>query len=130
MQLKADILDYSKRHLIVIIPFLYPSWNEIQRMDRFTRTKAKKKFMGEVICILKPYADPPFAKPVRILVDIYFPKKRRRDNDNYGGKWLIDAIVQAGIIPDDSTKWIPGPLDIQIIDDEGQHKIMLQIEDV
>lgn len=44
----------------------------------------------------------------RALVSIcyYFPDKRRRDPDNYSGKMILDGLVGAGVIEDDSFQHI------------------------
>lgn len=34
----------------------------------------------------------------------HFPDKRRRDPDNYSGKFILDGLVNAGVIKDDSFK--------------------------
>lgn len=37
-----------------------------------------------------------------ISITYYFKDKRRRDPDNYSGKFLLDGLVRAGVIQDDS----------------------------
>ena len=130
MSLKAEVLDYAKPEAFAKLPYTYPSWNEIQGMNRFERTRARRKFMDDTIILLRNQIQVRFTNPVRILVDLYFSKKRTRDNDNYGGKWLIDAIVRAEILPDDSNKWIPEPVDVKIIDDEPVSMTMVKIEEI
>jgi hypothetical protein len=41
-------------------------------------------------------------------VDIHLHSKRHRltDPDGASGKWVIDAIVKAGILPDDSATFV------------------------
>lgn len=48
-------------------------------------------------------------------VHIYWHDKRRRDEHNYYPtlKAAIDGVVDAGLIPDDSTKYLTGP-DIRV----------------
>lgn len=43
----------------------------------------------------------PFAH-AEVKITYYFKDKRRRDPDNYSGKFLLDGLVRAGIIKDDS----------------------------
>ncbi|CAN7359350.1 RusA family crossover junction endodeoxyribonuclease [Paenibacillus sp. LjRoot56] len=45
-------------------------------------------------------------KRVSITLEFYFPDKRRRDLDNYAFafKFIGDALVKLGILPDDSTE--------------------------
>lgn len=38
----------------------------------------------------------------KVELRYFFPDKRRRDPDNYSGKFLLDGLVQAEIIADDS----------------------------
>jgi len=126
---KVTITDNSKRAAVAQFPFTYPSWNEIQAMHWAARKKAHDKFQKDVGVILNSLHIQPFTKPVKIMIDLYFKKKRTRDIDNYGGKWILDAIRMAGIILDDSTKWVPAGPDVLIIDDEGVDQTMLKIEE-
>ena len=48
--------------------------------------------------------------------------------DNYTIKFLADALVECGIIPDDSTDWMPESADIQIFSGEPEEKIDVRIE--
>lgn len=60
---------------------------------------------------LKP--DKPL-KNVIVALTYYFPTKHRRDPDNYSGKFLLDGLVKAKVIEDDSFSCI----DLQI---KGKH---------
>jgi len=46
-----------------------------------------------------------FASPVR--VSFHSIRQRLPDMDNLSGKAVLDGIVKAGILQDDSAKWIP-----------------------
>jgi Holliday junction resolvase RusA-like endonuclease len=37
-----------------------------------------------------------------VTITYYFGDKRRRDPDNYSGKFLLDGLVRSGVIEDDS----------------------------
>ena len=44
-------------------------------------------------------------KPLQIAlvrITYFFKDRRRRDPDNYSGKFLLDGLVKAGVIEDDS----------------------------
>jgi len=41
-----------------------------------------------------------------ITVSVNYPDKRRRDPDNICAKLLIDGLVHAGILPDDSDQYV------------------------
>lgn len=47
----------------------------------------------------------PIAKSI-VELTYYFPTKHRRDPDNYAGKFILDGLVKAKIIEDDSFKCI------------------------
>ena len=126
---KVSVTDYGKRAAMATFPFTYPSWNDIQGMHWAKRKREHDAFINAAGTILKSLYIEPFKKPVSIFIDLYFKKKRVRDNDNYGGKWLIDAIRMVGIIPDDSARWIPTSPDILIIDGEGVDQTMLKIKE-
>lgn len=41
-----------------------------------------------------------------VRIDYFFPDRRRRDPDNYSGKFLLDGLTKAEIILDDDFKHI------------------------
>lgn len=41
-------------------------------------------------------------KKATVNIKYYFTDNRRRDPDNYSGKMILDGLVRAGIIADDS----------------------------
>ena len=49
-----------------------------------------------------------FTERVRIQAVFYYKTKRRRDGPNLTGlcKAYLDGLVDAGVIPDDSTEWV------------------------
>lgn len=47
----------------------------------------------------------PFEKAI-VRITYYFPDNRKRDADNYSGKFILDPLVREGIIEDDSFKHI------------------------
>lgn len=48
----------------------------------------------------------PYAGPIRVSIKNVYPTKRRRDPDNIILKFILDGLVEAGIIPDDSFEYI------------------------
>lgn len=47
----------------------------------------------------------PIAK-AKVTLTYYFKTRHRRDPDNYAGKFLLDGLVNCGVIKDDSFKCI------------------------
>ena len=41
-----------------------------------------------------------------MTITYFFPTRGRRDPDNYSGKFILDGLVQAGILRDDSFRCI------------------------
>lgn len=89
------------KYTIAEIP---PSNNKfIGRENRWEYQKIKK-YWAELIfytCIPRPI------KPIEhsiVKIRYYFKDQRRRDCDNYSGKMILDGLVNAGIISDDSFK--------------------------
>ena len=128
--MKAKIVDHRKRAVYATIPFVYPSWNKIQAMHWCRRKKHHDIFIREAGTILYALQAKPFTTPVKIMIDLNFKNKRTRDVDNYGGKWLIDAIRKVGLIPDDSSEWVPHGPDVMIVDGQRENKIILKIEEL
>ena len=118
--------DYS--FAVFSIPFLYPSLNETKTMNRWEYSRRKKEFATVCAFALNEQNIRPFHCPVKLTVDLCFKKKRRRDLDNYTIKFLADALVECGIIPDDSTDWMPESADIQIFSGEPEEKVDVRIE--
>jgi Holliday junction resolvase RusA-like endonuclease len=55
-----------------------------------------------------------------------FPDKRRRDPDNYSGKFIMDGLVNAGVIEDDSFKNITLNLSANFGSKEPSTLIMIE----
>jgi Holliday junction resolvase RusA-like endonuclease len=55
------------------------------------------------IKVKKPYEDEAFNSPVIITIHSF---RYRGDTDGIAAKWTIDAFVKAGILKDDSTKYV------------------------
>lgn len=84
------------------IPEIPPSNNKfIGRNMRFEYQNAKKAWADKIFFLCRPRPSKPFKKAL-VEITYYFKDKRRRDPDNYSGKFILDGIVRAGIIEDDS----------------------------
>ena len=85
-----------------IIPLVPPSNNKyIGKRNNWEYQKVKKEWAGYVDIFCRPKPTEPFER-ARVTLLYHFPDKRKRDPDNYSGKMILDGLVQAGIIIDDS----------------------------
>ena len=70
--------------------------------------------MIALFCRPKP---PEPLEKATVRIKYYFTDRRRRDPDNYSGKMILDGLVRAGIISDDSFLCID--LQLQAVYDKG-----------
>ena len=61
----------------------------------------KKEWEWLVKAAIKKRPKKPFRKS-KVKIEYYFKDRRRRDPDNYSGKFLLDGLTKAGILEDDS----------------------------
>lgn len=80
--------------------------------------------MIQLICCPKP---PQALKKAAVKLVYHFPNAIRRDPDNYSGKMILDGLVSAGILADDSFNCIE--LQLSAIYDKGNYTEII-IEEV
>ena len=119
------------------IPGRLPGLNEIIAAAKSHYAKystEKKEYTEEVAWLAKQARLPKFEKAY--LVITWFEPDRRRDPDNImaGQKFILDGLVAAGAIPNDSQKYIQGivhrfrvdkrnpRVEVEIVDIEKQAK--------
>lgn len=90
----------------LVIPEIPPSNNKFmgrgsRNYQAFVYQEEKTKWEWLVRAAITTKPREPFKKAV-VNITYYFPDKRRRDPDNYSGKFLLDGLTKAGIIKDDS----------------------------
>ena len=79
-----------------------PSNNRfIGRENRWEYQAVKKRWAQLIALTCRPKPPKPLKSAV-VRITYHFPDKRRRDPDNYSGKMILDGLVRAGIIADDS----------------------------
>lgn len=92
----------------------FPGMNEIissNRYSRFAGAGQKKKCTHSVIsAIREAKLSPVDSLPVKLELTFYEPNNRRDVDNIIGGgmKFIMDGIVKAGILPDDSRKYVTG----------------------
>lgn len=83
------------------IPFVPPSNNRYigrQNVWEYRETKKRWELLIKLYC--RPPKEP--LESAAVTLAYCFGDRRRRDPDNYSGKMILDGLVRAGIIRDDS----------------------------
>lgn len=84
------------------IPDIPPSNNKyIGRNMRWEYQQVKKTWLEIIALYCRPRPKEPL-KNVKVKITYYFPDNRRRDPDNYSGKFILDGLTGTGIIKDDN----------------------------
>jgi Holliday junction resolvase RusA-like endonuclease len=111
-----------------------PSLNVWSRMHWAKAAKIKKQWENDILYTLLtthalrageqfPY------KKANIKITYYFATNRRRDADNLNLKFLLDGIVKAGIIKDDSTNVI-GQVETSWGVDKAKPRVEIEIREI
>src|SRR5690554_2170849 len=92
----------KKREYITLeLPGIPPSLNEFANWHYHKRNKVKKEW-EELMERYAPLAPPePWEKAI-VTITYHFRDRRRRDPDNYSGKYLMDPLVRIRFLEDDS----------------------------
>lgn len=87
------------------IPLIPPSNNKYignGRMSKNLEYQAEKKqWAGYINIFCRPKPPFPIAR-AKVTLHYFFKDNRRRDPDNYSGKFILDGLVRTGILQDDS----------------------------
>jgi Holliday junction resolvase RusA-like endonuclease len=93
----------------VVVPGVPPSLNRMAGRNNvweYRRAKAQWTLWVQRACMAcKERPKEPWKNAV-VELCYYFPDHRRRDADNYAGKFLLDGLTKAGVIVDDDLKHI------------------------
>lgn len=84
------------------IPYVPPSLNQFAGRGNTWEYRALKKRWAELAVIYcRPRPQEPIERAI-VTLTYHFADARRRDPDNYAGKMILDGLVRAGILLDDS----------------------------
>lgn len=82
---------------------VHPSLNKWAIANRFAANKEKQVWKEMVYWACKEKGIKATIRgPVRVEIHYKFKDKRRRDCDNYTPKFILDGLVEAGVLVDDS----------------------------
>ena len=97
--MNSEKMSLIYKYSIKAIP---PSNNKFIGKNQRWQYQSDKKQWARIIqlfCVPRP-KEP--LKKSKVTIIYYFKDKRRRDPDNYSGKFILDGLVRSGIIKDDS----------------------------
>ena len=125
----------KKKSTYITIPYTPISMNQQERMHWMKWHKIKKQWINDVFYLVKEHgkAIPMHRKHIWITsITIYFDRIRYRDESNYAPmviKPLLDALVYAKIIDNDTAEYVtrPGKVNIEL-DAEPRTEIVLEYE--
>lgn len=107
------------------IPDIPPSNNKfIGRNNRWDYQDVKKHWAQLIAVYCRPKPPEPLPRATVTLL-YHFKDKRRRDPDNYSGKFILDGLTRAGIITDDSFAVIDLRLKA-VCDKRGETEIFIE----
>lgn len=94
----------------LFIPHQFPSLNELigaMNHNRFAGAKMKKEWTELSAMYFKQIK--PYDTPIKLSF-IWFEPNAKRDPDNIvsAKKFILDGMVLAGVVPNDTQKWIRG----------------------
>lgn len=97
------------------IPERLPGVNEYTKANRanpYKGAKVKKGAEEAIMWAIKASGVRPMRAPVHVHITWVEPNMRRdKDNIIGGQKFVLDALVKAGVLGDDGWKWIGGEKD-------------------
>ena len=117
------------RKIKIELPGLTPI-NTADGFDRWVRKKSKDRWMKEVAAMVHGHKPKEPFQYAQIIICRY--SKTRPDYDNLvqGGKFLLDGLVSSKIILDDDWECVGRPLYDWIFADEGEQRMLINIERV
>lgn len=112
-----------------VIPAVPPSNNKyIGRAAQWEYREVKKQWETLVRAVCKPLLEKPIEKAT-VTLCYFFPDRRRRDPDNYSGKMILDGLVKAGVLVDDSFGNIELKLKAEVDKDRPRVEIIILEKD-
>lgn len=118
--------------MTLTLPGKWPSLNQYiaaERTHRMAGAKMKAEYtdIAYFACISQNL--PLFKRPVKIHF-VWYSTNRRMDTDNI--RWckpILDGLVLAGVLPDDSQRWVQQLSDTFLVDKDNP-RVEVEIKEV
>lgn len=90
---------------------------DAERRNRYAGAKLKKAETERAAAAARAYGMPRFDGPVEVSF-VWYERNRRRDVDNVcaAKKFVLDGLVRAGVLPDDSQRHVRALRDMVLVD--------------
>ena len=114
------------------IPGRFPSLNEYvdaERTHRLAAAAMKRKYTDRVCQRAQECDVPSFREPV--FIDItWYEQNRRRDPDNvmFAAKFILDGLVNAGVLANDTQRHVLG-IEHRVLVDRDRPRVQVTIYD-
>lgn len=109
------------------IPAIPPSNNRFKgRQNHWEYRTLKQEWEQMVWAYCRPLPPAPLSGVV-VRITYYFPTRIRHDPDNYNGVFLLDGMVKAGILRDDSFSCIR--LELEGCWDKEQPRTEIEVDE-
>lgn len=106
------------------IPEIPPSNNKFKgRQNHWEYRTLKKDWEGKVNIFCNPKPKQPIQK-AKVTITYFFNSRSRRDPDNFNGVFILDGLVKAKIIQDDSFNCI----DLRLVGSYDKNNPRTEIE--
>lgn len=89
--------------MIISIPELPMTLNKMRNAHYFTINKEKQRWKEMIAWQVKGKR---IGTPCRLEIEFHVNDNRRHDIDNLSAKFILDGLVEGGLIPDDDYKHI------------------------
>jgi len=126
--------DETNDRIALEIPGEMPSLNDYiraERTSRFAGAAMKREWTATVAWYAKSAGLRTITVPVMVSFT-WIDRTARRDPDNvrgFGAKAILDGLVAAGVLPDDSRKWIHGLHDVFAVDPTNP-RVVVEIQEI
>ena len=109
-----------------------PSLNDYisaERANRYTAAAMKKRETARVRAAAMQQRAPRFERRVTVRTTFYEPDMRRdADNVGFARKFVLDGLVAAGVIKDDSRKYVEQCPD-RVLTDRARPRVVVEVSD-
>lgn len=116
------------------VPGKLPSLNDYVgacRANPYKGAKAKKDAQEAVAWAIRAARLKPMRPPVTVSFTWVEPDMRRdKDNISSAKKYVLDALVETGVIPDDNWKCIAGNLPDSYKVNKANPRVIVELEEV